>query len=183
MSKINSAVLRSFLAVILGVLLVMWPEIAVTYLVITIGVLFILPGVFSLLSYFTRDKRKPGEMTRNFPIEGVGSILFGGWLVIMPEFFVSILMYILGALLVLAGTFQIISLARVRKYYTVGWGYYVIPFLVFMTGILILAYPFAVAANTFVIFGVASIVYGLSDLVHAYKFRKRNEIQVGEEVD
>ena len=32
-----------------------------------------------------------------FPIDGAGSILFGAWLVIMPEFFVNILMYLIKA--------------------------------------------------------------------------------------
>ena len=88
--------------IVLGLVLVLWPEAAVTYLVITIGICFIIPGLFSLLNYFTREKVE-GELSPMFPIDGAGSILFGAWLVIMPQFFVSILMYVLGALLVLAG--------------------------------------------------------------------------------
>ena len=102
MKRINNSVLRSAFAMILGFVLVLWPEAAVTYLVITIGICFIIPGIFSLLNYFTREKVE-GEPSPMFPIDGAGSILFGAWLVIMPEFFVNILMYILGALLVIAG--------------------------------------------------------------------------------
>ncbi len=174
MNKFNSATLRSALAIVLGFVLVLWPELAVTYLVITIGILFILPGIFSILSYFTRD-RKPGAPDKNFPIEGAGSILFGAWLVIMPTFFVNILMYILGALLVLGGFFQIIALIKARKWSLVPWGYYVIPTLILIVGILILAYPFGTAANTFVVFGVACIIYGFSELINSFKFRKKNE--------
>ena len=108
MKKFNNSVLRSAFAMILGFVLVLWPEAAVTYLVITIGICFIIPGIFSLLNYFTREKVE-GEPSPMFPIDGAGSILFGAWLVIMPEFFVNILMYILGALLVIAGV-QLIAL-------------------------------------------------------------------------
>ena len=172
MKRINNSVLRSAFAMILGFVLVLWPEAAVTYLVITIGICFIIPGIFSLLNYFTREKVE-GEPSPMFPIDGAGSILFGAWLVIMPEFFVNILMYILGALLVIAGVQQIAMLVSARKWSMVPFGFYVMPALILLTGIMIIAYPFGAAANTFVIFGVASIFYGIIELINWYKFRQR----------
>ena len=74
------------------VLLVAWPEAAILYLVITIGVLFLVPGLFSLSGYLIRGKQDGSR----FPIAGLGSLLFGLWLMIMPAFFVGILMYVLG---------------------------------------------------------------------------------------
>ena len=108
-----------------------------------------------------------------FPIDGAGSILFGAWLVIMPEFFVNILMYILGALLVIAGIQQIAMLVSARKWSTVPFGFYIMTALILLRGIMIIAYPFGAAANTFVIFGVASIFYGVIELINWYKFRQR----------
>ena len=169
MKGLNGSVLRCIFAIVLGLVLVLWPEAAVTYLVITIGICFIIPGLFSLLNYFTREKVE-GEPSPMFPIDGAGSILFGAWLVIMPQFFVSILMYILG---VLAGAQQLISLVSARKWRTVPYGFYILPSLILITGVMILAYPFGAAANTFVIFGVACLVYGISELINWYKFSKR----------
>ena len=161
MKGLNGSVLRCIFAIVLGLVLVLWPEAAVTYLVITIGICFIIPGLFSLLNYFTREKVE-GEPSPMFPIDGAGSILFGAWLVLMPQFFVSILMYILGALLVIAGAQQLISLVSARKWSRVPYGFYILPSLILITGVMILAYPFGAAANTFVIFGVAFLVYGIS---------------------
>ena len=175
MKGLNGSVLRCIFAIVMGLVLVLWPEAAVTYLVITIGICFIIPGIFSLLNYFTREKVE-GEPSPMFPIDGAGSILFGAWLVIMPQFFVSILMYILGALLVIAGAQQIYSLVSARKWSIVPYGFYIIPALILITGIMILAYPFGAAANTFVIFGVACLIYGISELINWYKFRKRFRI-------
>lgn len=171
MKTINASILRSLFAVILGFVLVLWPETAIIYLVITIGILFILPGVFSVLHYFTRDKSDEAS-SRMFPVEGAGSILFGAWLVITPGFFVNILMYILGALLVIAGIQQMVALISFRKWQMVPWGFYLVPVLILVTGVTILAYPFGAAANTFVIFGVASIFYGSFELLNWYKFQK-----------
>lgn len=172
MKSLNSSILRCLFAIALGLVLVLWPEAAVTYLVITVGICFILPGVFTLLGYFTREKVE-GEPSPMFPIDGAGSVLFGAWLVIMPQFFVSILMYILGALLVIAGIQQIVSLVSARKWSIVPLGFYIIPILILITGIMILVYPFGAAANTFVIFGVACLIYGISELINWYKFRQR----------
>ena len=172
MITFNGSILRCILALILGLVLILWPEAVVTYLVMTIGVCFILPGLFSLLNYFTRQKQE-GEPAPMFPIDGAGSILFGAWLVVMPQFFVSILMYILGALLIIAGIQQILTLVSARKWSFVPYGFYVIPTLILITGIMILIYPFGAAANTFVIFGVACLIYGLSELINWYKFRPR----------
>ena len=64
MRSINGAVLRSAFAMVLGFVLVLWPEAAITYLVITIGILFILPGLFAILSYFTRPGRNRCFLSR-----------------------------------------------------------------------------------------------------------------------
>lgn len=82
-------------------------------------------------------------------------------------------MYILGALLVIAGAQQLISLVSARKWSRVPYGFYILPSLILITGVMILAYPFGAAANTFVIFGVACLVYGISELINWYKFSKR----------
>ena len=118
------------------------------------------------------EERERGETDVSYR---AGSVLFGAWLVIMPEFFVNILMYLLGALLVIAGVQQLVSLISARKWSNVPLGFYLMPALILITGVMILAYPFGAAANTFVIFGVASIFYGACELINWYKFRKRIE--------
>lgn len=108
-----------------------------------------------------------------FPIEGAGSFLFGLWLVIMPTFFVNILMYVLGGLLVLAGIQQIISLISARKWAKVSLWFYLIPTLILTAGIVILSNPFSIAANTFIFMGAVILVYGITDLLNSYKFKKK----------
>lgn len=172
MGRFNNSILRSVLAIILGLVLVLWPEVAINYLVITIGILFIPPGIFAILSYFTRDKEV--ENYRTFPLEAAGSILFGALLVIIPNFFVNTLMYLLGILLLIAGIQQLVSLIKARKWTFVGWGFYIIPVLLILVGIVILSKPFSIVSSTFIVFGVACLIYGVSELINAIRFRKRN---------
>ena len=149
----NYSIIRCICALVIGVLLVAWPEAAILYLVITIGVLFLV----------------------RFPIAGLGSLLFGLWLMIMPAFFVGILMYVLGAVLVLAGISQIVNLSAARSWTVVPGGFFVIPVLVLIAGIVVLFNPFTAAAVPFIILGVSSIVYGLSDLINIIRFRQKKE--------
>ena len=167
----NYSIIRCICALVIGVLLVTWPEAAILYLVITIGVLFLVPGLFSLLGYLTRGK-KTGN---SFPIMGLGSMLFGLWLMIMPAFFVGILMYVLGAVLVLAGISQIANLSAARSWTVVPGAFFVVPVLVLAAGIVVLFNPFTAATVPFVILGVSGIVYGVSDLVNIIRFRQKKE--------
>ena len=165
MRTLSNSILRSVCSLVIGVLLVVWPETAMIYLVITIGVLV------SMLGYFAH---RTGEVEQTFPVAALGSALFGLWLMIMPAFFVSILMYILGAFLVLAGIQLISSLVSVRRASMVPVGFFVVPVLILLAGILVLLNPFATASVPFIILGVSCICYSLSDLINYYKFRNRN---------
>ena len=48
----NYSIIRCICALVIGVLLVAWPEAAILYLVITIGVLFLVPGLFFFIRVF-----------------------------------------------------------------------------------------------------------------------------------
>ena len=172
MKTMNYSIIRCICALVLGVLLVAWPEAAILYLVITIGVLFLVPGLFSVFGYLTHGKQNG----MSFPISGLGSLLFGLWLMIMPAFFVGILMYVLGAVLVLAGVSQIVNLSAARSWTVVPGGFFIVPVLVLIAGIVVLFNPFTAATVPFIILGVSSIVYGLSDLVNIIRFRQKKDI-------
>lgn len=184
MKTINSAILRSTFAIALGLVLVLWPASALNYLVITIGILFIIPGLIAMISYFaTKKKNEETGYSVIFPIEGAGSTLFGIWLVIMPEFFVNILMYILGVLLLLAGIQQISMLFAARKRTKVPGIYYLMPTLILILGIVILTYPFQVATNTFILLGATSICYGIFELINWFRFKKYVKNILGEIIE
>ncbi len=174
MKSINYAALSSICALIIGVLLVVWPDVAINYLVITIGALFMLPGIFGIVSYLmTANKQEAAGIHVGFPVIALGSALFGFWLMIMPSFFINILMYVLGVLLVFGGLLQIMNFMSLRAYSHVPFGFFIIPVLILAAGITVLFNPFEVATIPFIILGVSAIVYGLSDLIRLVQFSKR----------
>ena len=140
----NYSIIRCICALVIGVLLVAWPEAAILYLVITIGVLFLVPGLFSLSGYLIRGKQDGSR----FPIAGLGSLLFGLWLMIMPAFFVGILMYVLGAVLVLAGNSQIVNFFAWRGWRGGPGGFFLLTVFVVIAGIVGLFNPFTAGAGS-----------------------------------
>ena len=103
MKGISNSFLRTICALIIGLVLVMFPNEAGDYFVITIGVIFLIPALLSIIGYFAMS----AEERRRLPIEGIGSLLFGLWLVIMPGFFADLLTFVLGFILVLGGVQQL----------------------------------------------------------------------------
>ena len=162
MKSLNYALVSSLCALVIGILLVTWPDVAVSYLVITIGVLFLIPGLVGLFSYLALLNKSKADAPRPvFPIVALGSTLFGVWLIIMPSFFVGVLMYVLGILLVLGGISQLANLIAARSFMPVPFG--------------VLFNPFATAEIPFIVLGISSIVYALMDMVRLLRFRKKNK--------
>ena len=184
MKTLNYGVFSSLCALVIGILLVVWPGEAVMYLVITIGVLFLLPGLMGLISAIANR----GEKGVATPVISLGSALLGLWLIIMPGFFISILMYVLGALLVLAGLNQLAGLVALRKTASLSPAVFIIPVLVFIAGLVVLVNPFAAASVPFVILGASAIVYSLTDLFRVIRLRMSmkkevTDVQIIEEVE
>ena len=172
MKTMNYSLIRILFALVIGLVLVLWPNTAASYIVITIGVAFLIPGVISLFSFFGR-KRSEHEPAPRFPIEGIGSLLFGLWLIVMPEFFADVLMFLLGFILIMGGVQQIASLSMARRWTPVPGGFYVIPVLILIAGIVALFNPTGARNTAFMIIGVSSLVYAVSELINWFKFARR----------
>ncbi len=170
MKAINYSLVRILFALIVGLILIIWPGVAVNYLVITVGILFLIPGIIAMISYIA-SKPRENKISR-FPIEGIGSILFGLWLIVMPDFFANVLMYVLGFILILAGIWQLASLNIARKQMAVPGGFFVMPFLILLMGVIVIFFPADVRNTTFILIGITCLVYALTELVNYIKFSR-----------
>ena len=175
MKTMNYSLIRILLALVIGLILVIWPNAAASYIVITIGVAFLIPAVISLFGYFGRRSPAGGAVPR-FPIEGVGSLLFGIWLIVMPEFFADVLMFLLGFILIMGGVQQIASLSTARRWVHVPGAFYLIPSLILIAGVVALFNPTGARNTAFTIIGISSLVYSLSELINWFKFMRRRPV-------
>lgn len=188
-------IILALCTILIGAILISFPANATRWLVTAIGALFLVPGIVSIISYIVHRQRihsviaQTQDGTKNsrtsFPFIGIGSTLFGSVLLASPCSFLSALLYLLGAFLVLAGLTQIYRLLLLRKQYKLSAIPYIISSLVSIAGIVVIilnhktGVPIPNAPTTephgelpSLIFGVTSIVYGLTEIVYAIQFRK-----------
>ena len=122
MKIVQSSFFRAICSIIIGVLLLRYPDNTVTWITLAIGIMFLLSGVFSTLAYLNARKNSSDYVITDidgrviskgkptFPLVGVGSIILGVMLVTSPSVFVEILMYIMGGILILGALNQFMSL-------------------------------------------------------------------------
>ena len=190
MKVIQSSLFRALCAIIIGALLIQYREQTVTWITIAIGVLFFLSGVFSLLSYMSAKRsaeKMKGQylydaqgnhiigMRPNFPLVGLGSLIFGLVLALMPNVFIAWLMFILAFILILG------ALTKMGR---VGIVYWLMPTLLLLLGLFTLFKPSSIASAPLLVIGWAMLVYGVVEAVNALKvsnnrrrWQKTQEIQ------
>lgn len=176
MKTLNFAFWRALAALIIGVLLVMYPNEIGNYFIIIIGIVFLVPSIISLISHFFVNNKE--EISRRFPIEAIGSLLFGLWLMITPGFFADLLTYLLGFILIMGGVQQIASLLAARKWSEVPGGFFVMPVLILLAGLFALLNPGGIRSTAFIIIGVAAIVYAMTDLLNWFRFMRHRPKEV-----
>ncbi len=159
---------RAICALVIGLVLVMYPDQAGDYFVITIGVVFLVASLISIIGYYAQR----AGVRRRFPIEGVGSLLFGLWLILKPAFFADLLTFVLGFILVMGGVQQIASLSAARRWTPVPVGFYVVPVLISLAGLVALFNPTGVRSTAFIIIGISSLVYAASELMNWFRFTR-----------
>jgi len=181
MKVLQSSIFRAFCSIAIGALLIKYRGETVTWMTIAIGVLFLLSGIISCATYFMAV-RKAGEYKITdaegnviadarppFPLVGLGSVILGFLLAITPTVFVTALMYILGAILILGAVNQYMVLAGARKIGVVSFIYWICPSLILITGLFVMLKPMETAELPLLIIGWCSLLYGVTEIINAMK--------------
>lgn len=168
MKNINYAFVRSICALIAGLVLVMFPHEAGNYFVITVGALFMVPSLFSLIGYYAQRKDYPIF----FPIDAVGGVFFGLLLMLMPGFFANFLTFVLGFLLLIGAIQQLSILIAARHWSSVPVWSFIVPALILLAGIYAVTNPNGTRSTLFIIIGITLIVYSVFELVNWFMFTR-----------
>ncbi len=187
MKIFQSSIFRALCAIVIGALLIKYPQEGVTWLTMAIGGLFLLSGIIALIAYW-QAKRHANEYTitdqegriisgsqPTFPIVGAGSVILGLILTLSPNAFINGLMYMLAAVLILGGITQLMSLIAARRLGSIPFGYWVAPSLILLTGLFVVFKPMETAEMPLLILGWCSILYGVIELINTlkiYRIRK-----------
>ena len=195
MRILQSSVFRALCAIVFGYLLVIYRNQMLHWTTIAFGALFFLSGLVSVIAYYA-EKRRAASMAERlsamsemrgkemetpsedsirhslmpgFPIVGIGSMVLGVILAIMPTTFIHGMMYVIAGLLVLGALNMMFNLSMARTFASIGLGFWIMPLLLLVLGVLMIAKPDLFAAMPFRILGWALIVYGVIECINAIK--------------
>ena len=181
MKVLQISAIRAIIVLVTGFLLVRYREETMTWMTITVGILFLLSGLVSCIAYYF-EKEKVAKKTANaeqqegqeeeenlkspsFPIAGVGSIALGIILAVMPNTFITWVVYILAALLILGAVNQFMNLARSRQYARVPVYMWLFPTVILAIAILLISKPIETAQLPLLVLGWAFMYYGVLEFI------------------
>ena len=183
MKVLQISAVRAIIVLVTGFLLVKYREDTMTWMTITVGVLFLISGLVACMVYYFEKEKVAKKSAKaalqegqqeeedlkspSFPIAGVGSIVLGIILAVMPNTFTTWMVYILSALLILGAVNQFMNLARSRQYTRVPVYMWVFPTISMVVAILLISRPIETDALFFTlkVIGWAFMYYGVLEFV------------------
>lgn len=170
MRIVQSFVVRALVAVVVGALIVKYREETAHWLTISIGGLFFVSGLVSCF------------LSKPLPLVGIGSMLLGVILALMPSTFITGLMYALAAMIILGSINQFICLFRARRTCNIGWFYWLLPAIILAIAVFIILQPLEAFTSPLFVIGWCMMVYGVIELVNGIKtFKALRTIRQEEE--
>jgi len=149
---------------VLGVLMMFFPEQSRDIICRVSGALLCLWGLLHVISYFAREKT---EVLGSFSlVQGAAMIGFGAYFLARPEFLAAFLTVALSIILMIGGVMKLqygIDFLRLKVY---GWWVQLIGAgLMIVLGIVAFVDPFDAASGLMIFIGAALVVDGLWDTV------------------
>lgn len=175
MKVLQFSAIRAIIVLATGFLLVKYREETMTWMTILVGVLFFLTGLISCVVYYFEKEKAARRAARaeaeedtaqppSFPVAGIGNMLLGIILALMPDSFITWVVYILAALLILGAVSQLMSLSRSRQYAHVPFYFWLFPTAILVVAILVISKPIEAAALPLMIVGWTLMCYGVIEL-------------------
>ena len=203
MKIIQYSVFRALCAIAVGALLVKYREDMVEWMTIAIGVLFFLSGLAAMIASMTKKRVVEEELQTSDSTElaesvdtqtsspnspaterngwgwssfvGMGCMILGLILALMPQTFVHFLVYIISAFLIIGAIQQFVTLAVARRDASVGFFYWVMPTLLLIVGGIALFKPTTFASAPLFFIGWFLMIYGIVECINALKARSNRK--------
>lgn len=194
MKILQISAIRAIIVFVTGFLLVKYREETMTWMTITVGVLFLLSGLISCIAYYFEKEKVAKKAAKaeqqeseqaeeslkspSFPIAGIGSIVLGIILAVIPNTFMTGVVYILAALLILGAINQFMNFARSRQYARVPFYLWLFPTVILVVAILLISKPMEAAALPLLVIGWAFMYYGVLEfalIIRMYLVRRAFE--------
>lgn len=159
----KNIVISSVLCIVLGIVLVVWPDMSMQIACTMIGVVLLAGGIMRLIEYFVmRDGSMYAQMNL---IMGIVLAVVGVWIVLKPDKVLAIIPIIIGIVIVLHGlnNFQQ-AITLCKEKYDKWWIALILGLLTVGLGLLLICRPFEALDTVVMLIGIFLIYDGVSDL-------------------
>lgn len=161
----------SLLVLAAGIFLISYKQPSLEFCVLCLGGLFIAAAVLNVAMQFARagrtdskGRKQKASVIGMFTAIAAGAL--GLWMVLAPSGFTTAMVYILGAMMILGGSFQLLTLGIGFKPIKFPFAFYILPLLVTICGIVICCIPPEQTMDAIVtIIAIAMIVFAVGGLI------------------
>lgn len=157
------------IAMIMGVILLVFPSVTVNVICYIIGIALIAVGVVLVISFISNHSSVLSALAI---VPGALAIVFGIVLCAKSEFFISIIQFLIGLFLVVKGIGDIFKSVSIKLLMPGWWLSAVTAVLVTIAGLLIIFNPFHSAVIITRLIGISFIVFSIIDI--SIYFRMKN---------
>lgn len=151
--------LRGVLAVIFGIMALVWPTITLEILVILFGTYTLLDGITLLVTSLTNRKQYP--KWGRWLLSGTLSLVIGILAFVWPEITALALLLLIAARSIIVGVFEILAAIQLRKEIAGEWLLGLSGVLSILFGILLVIQPESGTLAIVSLIGIYAIVFGI----------------------
>lgn len=161
--------LRGILAVIFGILALIWPGTTLLTLIILFGAYALVDGIFAIIAgvagYGTTE-RWWAEV-----IEGVLGMVIGLMTLLWPGATALVMLYFIAAWAIVTGILEIAAAIQMRRYISGEWLLFLSGAVSVLFGVLLFIFPEAGALSLIAFIGAFAILFGSLLIVLALRLR------------
>ncbi len=160
--------LSALFSIVMGVILVAWPETTLDIICKAIAIILIVMGAAELVSYFWN------KITYSLSgILGLVVLLIGIWIFVKPQSVLSLIPIVIGVILAVHGVQDLkVAFDTKRNGYTKWWSMLLMAIISLALGIICIVNAFGMVTLTMQIIGIALVYDGISDIWIVYKVSK-----------
>lgn len=180
----RSSVVAALTTLILGLVLVFWPDRSMDFLCTLLGAALLITGLVYMLGWFARRQENRYPVWCMIP--GVILAALGLWLLSSPDAIVALIQYLFAALLVFHGVIDIQAAIALMTSRVKGWWVELLLALVTLgLGALIFINPFGTFSALVILIGLSLMYDGISDLYIIVRLSKafHKAVEVAEVMD
>ena len=160
---LKNALVRALIALVLGIVLLIFPTFVANSLVRIVGAVALIMGVVSIVKFFR-------EKSNATLVAGIIEAVAGLFLLIWPDAILKVVFIVLALVLLIFAVEEIIRLVKSGA----KWQSYVLPAAMVILGVIIFFQPASSMRLVVILFGVALIVYAVSELVTSAMVKKNS---------